>query len=82
MALELIDEAVEAGARQARACETLEITERTLRRWKKQLAEEAELKDRRQAAAQRRTPLNKLTEEEKEQIITICNQTEYRSLPR
>jgi transposase InsO family protein len=81
LAITLIDEAVEAGARQERACEILEITERTLRRWKKQLAEEQELKDRRKAAAQVRTPANKLSDEEESKIISICNQPEYQSLP-
>jgi len=81
LALELIKEAVESGARQDRACEILEITERTLRRWKKQLAEEQVLEDKRLKAASKRTPTNKLTESEKEQIITLCNQPEYKSLP-
>lgn len=80
-AITLVDEAVEAGARQGGACEIVEITERTLRRWKKQLTEEQELKDRRKAAAIRRPPANKLTEEERAQIINICNRAEYRSLP-
>ncbi len=81
MALDLIHEAVAAGARQERACEILEITARTLRRWEKQLSEEQALADRRPAAARERTPSNKLTEEEKVQIITLCNQPEYQSLP-
>lgn len=75
LALELVKEAVEAGARQRPACKILDITERTLRRWKKQL------KDQRKAAASRRTPVNKLTADEKKQIIDVCNQPEYRSLP-
>jgi len=81
LALDLVKEAVEAGARQERACEILEITERTLRRWKEQRNGERGLKDRRKAAASQRTPANKLTEEEKEQIIDICNQPDYQSLP-
>ena len=81
MAITLVDEAVEAGARQERACDILEITERTLRRWKNQLIEAQNLKDRRKAAASVRRPSNKLTEEENAQIITICNQPEYQSLP-
>jgi len=81
LALELIKEAAESGARQDRACEILGITERTLRRWKKQLTEEKKLEDRRLRAASGRTPTNKLTEAEKEQIIKLCNQPEYKSLP-
>jgi len=81
LALELIKEAVEAGARQDRACELLGMTERTVRRWKKQLTEELPLEDRRLAVASQRTPQNKLTEAEKERIISLCNQPEYKSLP-
>jgi len=81
MVLDLVDEAVEAGARQARACEILALTCRTLRRWKKQLKEERKLEDRRKTAANQRIPPNKLTEEERKQIINICNQEEYKSLP-
>lgn len=81
MVLDLVGEAVEAGARQDRACEILELTERTLRRWKKQHREEKKLEDRRKAAANERTPLNKLTESERELIIDTCNQDEYKSMP-
>ncbi len=81
MALDLIHEAVAAGARQERACEILEITARTLRRWEKQLSEEPALADRRAAAGRERTPSNKLTDEEKAQIIDLCNPPEYQSLP-
>ncbi|MCF6325625.1 MAG: helix-turn-helix domain-containing protein [Gammaproteobacteria bacterium] len=39
LALNLVKEAVESGARYACACEILGITERTLRRWKELLKE-------------------------------------------
>ena len=81
VAIDLIGEAVTAGARQHKACDVIEINPRTLRRWQKQLQEEHELKDRRKESAASRTPSNKLTEEEREQIIETCNQPEYKSLP-
>lgn len=81
IALELISEAVEAGARKEPACEVLGITARTLRRWEEQLAQESQLKDRRKEAASQRMPANKLTQEERDQIINISNQPEYKSLP-
>lgn len=81
MAIDLIDEARAAGARLHRGCEVLGIDSRTLRRWRKQLQEEQTLKDRRKAAAQDREPANKLSEEERERILTICNAPEHRSLP-
>ena len=34
MAIDLIDEAITAGARQHKACEVIEINAHTLRRWK------------------------------------------------
>ena len=81
IALELIGEAVSAGARQSRASEILEIDVRTIRRWKQQLIETRQLADSRKVSAQTRTPANKLTEQEKKQIIELCNQAEYCSLP-
>ena len=80
-ALDLIHEAVAAGARQERACEILEITARTLRRWEQRLSEEQSLADRRPAAARERTPSNKLSDAERAYIIQLCNQPDYRSLP-
>jgi transposase InsO family protein len=81
MAIELIAEAVTAGARRFKACAVLEIDVRTLQRWQKALREKAELVDQRQAAAAERTPANKLSDAEREQILTICNQPQYQSLP-
>ena len=59
----------------------LKLNERSVRRWKKQLREKVESKDRRKGAAGRRVPANKLTHEEKVRILDICNQGEYRSSP-
>jgi len=81
MAINLIEEAADAGARRDKACKVIEVSTSTLRRWKKQLQEEQDLKDRRKESAASRTPANKLTEEEREQIVEICNQPEYKSLP-
>ena len=81
LAINLIDEAVTAGARCFKACAVLEIDARTLQRWKKSVAEQGSLEDRRKAAAVERTPANKLSDEEREAILTLCNQVEYQSLP-
>ena len=81
IAIGLIDEAVTAGARCARACAVLEINVRTLQRWKKALQESADLADRRKASAANRTPANKLSIGEREAILRVCNQAEYQSLP-
>ena len=75
MAIELIDEACAAGARQHMACAVLGITCRTLRRWR--CADS--LHDKRKGAP--RTCPHALTEMEKEAIVATCNLPQYQSLP-
>jgi transposase InsO family protein len=81
MAISLIDGACAAGARQARACAVLEIDVRTLRRWRQQQRQEQRLIDRRREAAADRVPANKLSPEERAQILDLCNSPAYQSLP-
>lgn len=76
-AISLIKEAVASGAREKLACKELGISQRTLQRWRSSLTP---LEDQR-PLAQRPTPKNKLTEEEKQRIIQILNQPKYKSLP-
>lgn len=80
-ALDLVREAVDAGASHRKACEVLDIDERTVRRWKRHLRAGNELQDRRGESADARVPANRLTEEEKARIIGVCNQEEYCSSP-
>ncbi|WP_419594871.1 helix-turn-helix domain-containing protein, partial [Thiolapillus sp.] len=81
MAIKLVDEAMEAGARQMKACQIMGIDPRTLRRWKNQQRISRETEDQRKLAAAQRIPANKLSEAEREQIIKTCNLPEYKSLP-
>lgn len=81
IAIDLIDEAVTAGARCTKACAVLEINVRTLQRWKKAMHESSDLSDQRKASAVNRTPANKLSDEERKAILTVCNQAKYQSLP-
>src|SRR5690606_33448125 len=76
MAMVLINEAVQAGARQSKACAVLGLTCRTLRRWR---AAES-LIDRRKGAL-RRPCYHALGVAEKEEILATCNRPEYQSLP-
>jgi len=76
-AVELIDEAVTAGARQRKACEILEISVRTYQRWTRGAAV---LSDGR-PEAQRPVPANKLSPEEREEILAVSNSPVFRSLP-
>lgn len=75
MAIQLIDEAVQAGARLCRACQVLGISTRTLRRWRGT----GDLADRRKGAI-RHCP-HALSEEERQRIVTVCNEAQYASLP-
>ena len=76
-AVELIDEAVTAGARQGKACEILEISVRTYQRWTQ---DKAVLRDGR-PGAQRPVPSNKLSAEERAEILAVSNSPAFRSLP-
>ncbi|GBF76674.1 integrase [Paenibacillus sp. 598K] len=75
-AITLIQEAVVAGAREARACQELGLAQRTLQRWRKQGGTE----DGRPLAS-RPTPANKLSEVEEQQVLEVLQQPHNRSLP-
>lgn len=75
-AVSLVKEACDSGARKEKACEILEITSRTLQRWKNGVSI---IEDRRKH--RRQEPANKLTPEERETVLATCNQVEYASLP-
>jgi putative transposase len=77
-AVELISEAVSAGARQRLACRELGLTERTLQRW--QNATGTVRADARPSAV-RPVPANKLSEHERAQVLRVVNETRFASLP-
>jgi putative transposase len=81
-AVMLIEEAVTAGARRFKACAELEISARTLRRWTLGCppASRQVCADQR-PLAQRPEPGNKLSEDERAAVLSICNSAEYASLP-
>lgn len=72
--LNLVKEAVHAGARQSRACEIVGLPARTLQRWRKS----PEQGDRRPQRVQ--SPPSQLTELDRERIIKTVNCAEYRKL--
>jgi putative transposase len=76
--VQLIQEAVAAGCRVSPACQEAEICPRTYRRWIK--AGGPVLADQR-PDAKRPAPQNKLSNVETREILTLCNQPEYASLP-
>ena len=77
VAIELIDEAKGNGARESKACETLDITIRTLQRWRKAGQESCDQR----LHAIRKLPSHKLTEAEIKHVLETVNQEEFQSLP-
>jgi putative transposase len=75
-AIILVQDAVKVGARQRKACEILRISERTLQRW--QMRTPSAKEDQR--CHTQRVPANKLSTEEKQKIINICNSEKYKGL--
>ncbi len=71
--LDLIEEAVQAGARQRRACQLLGLSVRTVQRWKLTPS------DGRPDAI--RKPVNKLSEIERQNIIKVSTSAEFSDLP-
>ncbi len=76
-AIELINEAVNSGARRSKACAELCICDRTYRRWTRN---EAALVDAR-TTTPREPPPNKLREQERQAILDVCIEPEYANLP-
>lgn len=74
-----IVDAVNAGARRSQACAIVGITVRTLQRWKPQ-GEDRVRADRR-PLAKRPEPANKLSAEDRRQVLDTCNEPQYASLP-
>lgn len=69
--MELIEEAVESGARLFKACEVLEISTATFYRWKK-----GDGIDKRRGAPKR--AVRKLTEEERQKIIDVACEERFK----
>ena len=74
MILSLVDEAVRSGARLPSACHELGLSVRTIQRWREPDGGE----DRRHGP--RTVPANKLSVEERQQILEVVNSPEFRDL--
>jgi len=76
-AVALINDAVTTGARRAKACAELEISDRTLRRWTK----DGQLHADQRPLVPRPKPANKLSAAERAAVLQACNSTGFASLP-
>lgn len=73
-----IEEACAAGARLDMACDIAGISPRTIQRYR----QDGEVKaDDRKAAGSHRTPANKITEEERSEILRVANSPEFENKP-
>jgi len=70
----LVQEAVDAGSRQHEACCSVGLSERTLQRWQQS-------PDDRRPTTARSVPKNKLSAEEEQQVLSICHEPRFASLP-
>ena len=74
---QLISQAIASGARQDKACEVIGLSTRTLQRWHV----EGVIGEDKRPIATRPEPLNKLSDEERQAVIDVCNMEEFASLP-
>lgn len=74
-AIVLIKEASDSGARRHKSCEILGLALRTLERWEKEEGQ----RDKRASAP--RVVANKLTEEQRDMVLTTANSQPYQNLP-
>ncbi|EAV2981190.1 IS3 family transposase [Salmonella enterica] len=75
--ISLVGDAVSQGASKTRACQCIGISIRTLQRWD----DGEHIKADRRPDTTNRSPRNKLSEAERQQILELCNSPEFSSLP-
>lgn len=75
--LSLVQEAQNKGARLDKACALMNLSLRTYQRWKTSKSIQADQRP----LADRPSPANKLSPQEREEILLLCNQPQYTSCP-
>lgn len=73
--ISLVQEAMNSGARQDRACTVISLSERTLQRWQVDQSRGDQRPERTQM------PTNRLSALEREHLLTVVNSDEFGSLP-
>ena len=74
----LVEEAVDSGCRRAQACEAIDISLRTYQRW---AHDGGSGQTDRRKGSKRVAPANKLSEDERQQILMVANSAEFASSP-
>lgn len=74
--MDLIGEAADSGCRHTAACAELGISVRTYQRWTR----EGGLADGRKGS-RRTAPANKLSDDERQRVLAVCNSAEFASSP-
>ena len=74
MTVELIEEAMTAGARRGKACALLGLSIRTLQRWGDEPGED-------QRKGPLTSPASKLSDTERREVVQVANSQEFRDLP-
>lgn len=77
--IDLVNQAISAGARQDLACDVVGLSVRTLQRWHRELQRQNDLIDKRTTRLQQ--PKNKLSELERKRVLSIANSDEFAHLP-
>ena len=75
--LEIIEEAVASGARKTQACKVAEISVRTIQRW----GTLSEVTPDKRPLTVRPVPKNKLSADERKNVLAVCNTEEFSSMP-
>lgn len=71
----MVQDAMDTGARQDRACSVINLNERTLQRWQLDQTRGDQRPERIQ------TPTNRLSAQEREHLLAVLNSAEFGSLP-
>ena len=74
----LVNECINHGARQARACQVIDLSERTLQRWQLDAGHENPQGDRRPSRVQ--APSNQFSPAERERVLAVANCAEFAHL--
>ena len=74
--MDMVAEAMTAGARQDRACQAITLSERTLQRWQSGPTAAGDGRPER-----RQVPRNQLSTQERAQVLSIANSAAFGHLP-